>query len=143
MRYIKNYEKYKINEFFLWDSDDQSKIKNHFSEKGNLNSDEEILNAIDNDKMKGSDLTELTLHYLANNKDYKRLFNFVENMSKHFNYILDDIIEKEDKKIVDWFFKNMKDRKEDKCPKCESKSRLIFTTFNGHFKGDNFTKTTT
>jgi len=71
MRYIKNYEKYKINEFFLWDSDDQSKIKNHFSEKGNLNSDEEILNAIDNDKMKGSDLTELTLHYLANNKDYK------------------------------------------------------------------------
>jgi hypothetical protein len=110
MRYIKNYEKYKINEFFLWDSDDQSKIKNHFSEKGNLNSDEEILNAIDNDKMKGSDLTELTLHYLANNKDYKRLFNFVENMSKHFNYILDDIIEKEDKKIVDWFFKNMKDR---------------------------------
>ena len=40
-------------------------------------------------------------------------------------------------------FKNMKDRKEDNCPKCESKSRLIFTTFNGHFKGDNFTKTTT
>lgn len=108
MKYIHKYNSFQLNEMLYDDS--QSNIKKQFSKKGNLNNDKEILDAIDNGKIGGSDLTELTLHYLSNKKDYKRLFNFVENMSDHFYFLLDDIIEKEDKVIVDWFFKNMKER---------------------------------
>lgn len=118
MKHIKPFNSYKINEMLLFD-DSQRNVKKNFSEKAGLKTDQEIIDAIDNNfkdietgyhGVKAVDLVSLTLHYLANKKDYNRLFKFIENMSDYFNFLLDDIIEKEDKRIVDWFFKNMKDR---------------------------------